>query len=648
MNAREEFGSYVLLKKLYEDPLGETLRAGKMGPQGLDQVVLLRVFNGGSVDTDRLWSRLSGRGPVQDALKSPNVGSGVDVGRVRSVPYVAYDYISGKNLANLMEQARRERSAIPLDHALLIAERVALGLASGYETRVDDERVLHGFLVPQLVMLSNEGEIQVLGFEAAPGMRDAVLGGAVPPAFSRYVPPEALNGQPITKKDDVYSLGAVLFELLTGQAYVSGTDIDGAVLAAEGTPLPAGMVQLLKRSLAPAGERIDDVVTWHKALSKLMAEGQHNPTTFNLAFFMHNLFKDEIEEESREIEAERTIVTAAPHEGDATAVVTSEELASEQAAYAGTVDTYEKEEKKSSPVPLIAAAVVVLLLGLAAVWFFALRGGDEPTDVAETPPPATVPTTPAEDALGDGEEEGAAGPSEEELRAQIEQLLAERTAAMEESFRSEYDEQIKELQSALDQAEKEETRKAEKAAAEAQAEEQRLAQEETDRLAREAAQKKAAEEKAAEEEKLAQATPPTDGGQAAAGGTGAAAGTGNQAAGSRPASTPPTTAQPKEERVRVGDLVTPGPGVVAPRFKTMTDPRYPPLARRLNKRATVAVKVLVNENGRVDRTELAGKDPGYGFGDAALAAARTARFDAATKNGVRVKMWHTVKIEFTP
>ena len=54
-------------------------------------------------------------------------------------------------------------------------------------------------------------------------------------------------------------------------------------------------------------QRIADAVTWHKTLSKLMIEGHFSPTTFNLAFFMHNLFRDEIERENQEIQAEKKL-----------------------------------------------------------------------------------------------------------------------------------------------------------------------------------------------------------------------------------------------------------------------------------------------------------------------------------------------------
>src|SRR6185503_8637537 len=85
MNIPEEFGKYLLLKKLTEDALGETFRAGRVGREGtMEQVVLLRVFNGKGVDGEKLWAKVAGRGGVQEILRSPNIGSGVDLGRVRS------------------------------------------------------------------------------------------------------------------------------------------------------------------------------------------------------------------------------------------------------------------------------------------------------------------------------------------------------------------------------------------------------------------------------------------------------------------------------------------------------------------------------------------------------------------------------------
>src|SRR5436305_8479243 len=109
MNIPEEFGKYLLLKKLTEDPLGETFRAGRVGQEGMEQVVLLRVLNGKGLDGEKLWGRVSGRAGLQEILKSPNIGNGVDLGRVRSFPYTAYDYSSAKSLASVLAQSTRHQ-----------------------------------------------------------------------------------------------------------------------------------------------------------------------------------------------------------------------------------------------------------------------------------------------------------------------------------------------------------------------------------------------------------------------------------------------------------------------------------------------------------------------------------------------------------
>ena len=313
MNQREQFGNYILFRKLAEDPLGETFRAGRIGKQAVERVVLLRVFNGQGIDAQRLWGRLRTRGGVQQVLRSPNLAEGIDAGEVRGVPYVGYDYVSGKTIANLLEQAEKKRRPVPLDHALLIVERMAQGLAVAYETRFGDERVVHGFVVPHFVLLSGEGETRVMGIEAGPGLREAASGPAVHQAFARYLSPEALAGEPVNKTDDVYSLGVLLYELLTNRrlpppaATGYGPVVDDAMVAGEGSPLQPEIATLLKKALAHREQRWPDIGSFHKALAKVMSDGAYNPTTFNLAFFMHSLFREDIERETQEIEAEKKI-----------------------------------------------------------------------------------------------------------------------------------------------------------------------------------------------------------------------------------------------------------------------------------------------------------------------------------------------------
>ena len=100
--------------------------------------------------------------------------------------------------------------------------------------------------------------------------------------------------------------------------------------------------------------------------------------------------------------------------------------------------------------------------------------------------------------------------------------------------------------------------------------------------------------------------------------------------------------------MRPGDLVEPGPEVQPPVLVNLPPPSYPLLARRASKQASILVRVLVDENGRVaDARRPEGTKPaGYGFDDAAIEAARKATYKPAMKKGVRVKIWAVLQVNF--
>jgi TonB family protein len=621
MRSREEFGKYLLLKKLSEDPLGETFRAGRVAGGSVEQVVLLRVFNGRNLDAARLWQRISGRGAVQAALKNPNVGNGVDLGEERGVPYAAYDYISGRNLENLLIQASNTNSPIPVDHALLIAERTSLALAAAAETRAGDSRVLHGFAVPHLVMVSNEGETRVLGFEAAPGLAEQA--GSLPGEITRYLAPEVVAGQAVERSDDAFTLGAILWELLAckplPKAGAGGhlAVIDGAQVAYDGTAFPAEIAALLKRSLVPRGQRIADAAAWHKALSQLMADAGFAATTFNLAFFMHNLFRQEIEQENREIEEEKSIevaAAAAPAAGAAAAGAVPGDAppmpppAAEEAPARGGKGLW------------AALAAVLLIAALGAGWFFWLQPAREAeAEAARLAAEAAQAQEPVVEVPPEPQ-----GPTPEELQSQISEMLEARSAQMEEKLVDQYDDQIRQLQQQLVEARDAAQRAAEErerqriaAEREAKEEAERLAAEEEARLAAAAeARQKAEEEKKAKEaeaerQQLAE-----------------------------------VQAEPEPPPVKVGDLVGMSSGVTPPELLAQPEVRYPAMAKKLAKEADVEVRVLVDENGNVRDATLMGKKSGFGFDQAALEAAKSARYKPALKEGVRVKMYVNLTIRF--
>jgi periplasmic protein TonB len=116
--------------------------------------------------------------------------------------------------------------------------------------------------------------------------------------------------------------------------------------------------------------------------------------------------------------------------------------------------------------------------------------------------------------------------------------------------------------------------------------------------------------------------------------------------------TPAPQQQPAQtaERVREGDLVAAGtPGLVPPRVTRRGSVPYPPVARMQRVGGTVVTNVLVSETGEVlDVRVLRGVNRPVGLNEAAQATMRRSTFAPATKDGVRVKSWVTVPVDFKP
>ncbi len=110
-------------------------------------------------------------------------------------------------------------------------------------------------------------------------------------------------------------------------------------------------------------------------------------------------------------------------------------------------------------------------------------------------------------------------------------------------------------------------------------------------------------------------------------------------------------APPAEESTATqpGDLVEQGPGVIQPQVLSFQPPAYSQVARRVGVTGTVRVAVLVDENGQVQEARLVeGLRQKVGLDEQTLAAARRATFRPATKDGVAVKMWHELAVQFQP
>lgn len=613
------FGPYVLTRHLGTDPLGSVYRAGTTAGAHLSPFLLVRVFEGAGIDQAALVPAMEEASEYLEVVRGPAVAKGAVLGIVEDAPFAGIEYVPGRTLDRLFSGEGQGSIPLPIEHALLIAEKLLVALEAGkpFEKKMGAP---HGFLTPGFVTISNDGDVRVYGAGLGSGLLPSLKGPAVHAAFGPYVAPEVLaSGRP-SAAGDIYSAAAILFQSLTGKPPAPGAGADalaGATLALDGSPMPEDLARLVSRGLAkdPA-QREQDVVAYRKTLGKLLYGGPYAPSTFNLAFFMHQRFEKAIEKERREMAQEETIdpkPLAAAEERKDREVAARAQAARAAAAIptpsfgAGTLPGTTTMggtpvPKRASglggvPVPLVAGGAVVVLA--VAGWLLFGRGtppqpaAPEPTPVAvATPTPMPAPTP------------MIVGKEDPEFQAELQARLQEEMKKVEQQIAREQAAAARrraEEQAQLEEAARR-TREAEEAVRMAR---ERADTEEAERLAKEAADARAREEAA---RRVAEAAVP---------------------------------------KVKQGDLVDIGQVSTPPQAVRVIRPEATSLARQRKVSGTVLVRVLVDENGRAAQTELyRDTSPKVGLGEASVTAVKQWEWKPATKDGVRVRTWIVVPLPF--
>lgn len=376
------FGAYRLTEELGRDALGSVFRA--LRPSGERGFVRLRIFESAEISEDAVLDAIEANGEIHTFLKNPSIARGVQIDAVDGIPFLAWSEPNGRTLDALIARAREQNRGIPIEHALLIAEKVATALDHAYNTTVDGERTLHGLVWPGFVSISDDGETRLAGFGLAPGFFPSVSQPRFAQEIAPYLAPEERALLSIGKNSDVYSVGVLLFQLLLGRL-PSPTDPPADLKTASslaGGPIPPETAAVLRTCLSPAETRYQSSGDLRRELGKILFSGPYAPSTFNLAYFITGLFGAEIEAENRARIREAALDSAAVAE-----------TPSEAAPTTGEVGT-ETRERPTPRRPYAIGGALLLAAALASTFYMITRRPSPPTRPAATPVRSSPTRTP--------------------------------------------------------------------------------------------------------------------------------------------------------------------------------------------------------------------------------------------------------------
>jgi serine/threonine protein kinase len=246
----ERFGSYWLVEHIGEGGMGAVYIARRDGIDdvvGSERLCVIKTMLAGSENTPGAVARFVDEARLVTRLSHKNICPVLDVGRVDGRPYVAMDIVAGVDAGTLFNHLEDQKRTMPVNVALYIINETleALDYAHRLTDPLTGERlgVVHRDVSPHNVMVTFEGEVKLIDFGIAKSSlqreiteKDLVLGKL------KYMAPEQARGQPVDGRSDIYSVGVMLYELLTGHRFFEGHgDEELFQLLPKGGFLPAGI-----------------------------------------------------------------------------------------------------------------------------------------------------------------------------------------------------------------------------------------------------------------------------------------------------------------------------------------------------------------------------------------------------------------------
>ncbi|MGH7490837.1 MAG: serine/threonine protein kinase [bacterium] len=201
---------YQIFAELKQGPVTTIYKAVDSRHQ---RVVLIKLLNGEAAALPYRRTQFMQEGKISQRLQHPNLRRTLHTGTLAEQPFLALEYVEGPTLAELIQAQRK----LPLDLCVYLAKEVAGAIAA-----VHRHKFLHHDIKPQNIFLSYDGAVKLGDL----GMARELAGDAGPfmAGTPAYMSPEYVLGHEIEETSDLFSFGAVLYEMITGEvAFVNRT-----------------------------------------------------------------------------------------------------------------------------------------------------------------------------------------------------------------------------------------------------------------------------------------------------------------------------------------------------------------------------------------------------------------------------------------
>ena len=306
------FGKYTLLNRIAVGGMAEIFLARQAGVEGFEKIICLKRIRPHLSSQPAFVQMFLNEAKLAAQLNHPNIVQIYDLGRVGESYFIAMEYISGRDMSRIIAKAEKKSIPFPVVYALKIASSVLEGLYYAHN-RTDAYgsplNIVHRDVTPENIVVSFSGNVKILdfGIAKATSQLEQTRAGEIKGKLS-YMSPEQCLGQQLDHRSDVFSLGVVLYEWVSGYKLFTGENemailksiVDGKIYPPSyfKEDVPEAVERILLKALEKDREkRYQSGWDMQLDIDTFLGSYEFTPSNIHLSNFIKQLFEDELEAE---------------------------------------------------------------------------------------------------------------------------------------------------------------------------------------------------------------------------------------------------------------------------------------------------------------------------------------------------------------
>ena len=326
----------------------------------LDRKVAIKILRGDLANDEKFIRRFQREALSASSLSHPNIVEMYDVGEDNGNYYIVMEYVEGRTLKQLL----KKRGHLTVGEAVDIMLQLTDGMIHAH-----DSYIIHRDLKPQNIMIQENGQIKITDFGIAMALNstqltqtNSVMGSV------HYLPPEQASGKGSTIKSDIYSMGILFYELLTGVLPFKGDNAVEIALKQMKEAIPS-----VRKQNPNIPQSVENII--------LRATAKNPKNRYNDSREMYNELKHCLDEDKQDVD--RIVFKYPEHESEDTKkipVIKNEEKKKNDVESTGDIVKQIPKEKpsKSKMVIWILSGVLFLIIAILAIAFFLTAGKKVP------------------------------------------------------------------------------------------------------------------------------------------------------------------------------------------------------------------------------------------------------------------------------